>query len=554
MLQKLKLVWLRRTSQVIFLLAFFDLLLRTEFRGSVRLVGEATKVPFPLQLFFALDPLVALTNLISTHALYRGLWMSLLVLVPTLLFGRFFCGWVCPMGTLNHLFSSFPSESKRGKRGIESNRYKRWQTLKYYILIGVLVTSITGSGLVGWFDPFSLLVRSLGLSGLPAFDYASKALLHGMESSQNPILQVIAESLHGFMESTVLSYTAPHYRQGFILAVILTVLLASNLFITRLWCRLLCPLGALLGVASRWSLLGLKKDTEACNQCKRCLVHCQGGDDPLPGAQWRKAECHLCLNCVSSCPHQSLKYGFVGLESVGVKGPDLRRRQALVGVAGGLAIVPLLRSPSGFDVEINQWLIRPPGAAEEKEFLNRCIRCGECMKICPTNTLQPAWSEAGVEGLWTPVLAPRIGFCEPKCVLCSRVCPTGAIAEISLQDKAWNIETTGKNNRIRLGTAFIDRSRCLPWSAAEECGICEKACPESIHAVSMVQVDTVDSKGVAKTIKQPHIDPSLCVGCGACEYACPLREHPAVYVTSIGESRSPNNHIVVNARDISAGE
>jgi len=176
------------------------------------------------------------------------------------------------------------------------------------------------------------------------------------------------------------------------------------------------------------------------------------------------------------------------------------------------------------------------------------------MKICPTNTLQPAWSEAGVEGLWTPVLAPRIGFCEPKCVLCSRVCPTGAIAEISLQDKAWNIETTGKNNRIRLGTAFIDRSRCLPWSAAEECGICEKACPESIHAVSMVQVDTVDSKGVAKTIKQPHIDPSLCVGCGACEYACPLREHPAVYVTSIGESRSPNNHIVVNARDISAGE
>jgi ferredoxin len=225
----------------------------------------------------------------------------------------------------------------------------------------------------------------------------------------------------------------------------------------------------------------------------------------------------------------------------------------MASVAGGLAIIPLLRSPSGFEVETRERLVRPPGSAAEKDFLDRCIRCGECMKICPTNALQPSLTEAGVEGLWTPVLAPRIGFCEPKCVLCSRVCPTGAIAEISLREKAWDIETSGKNNRIRLGAAFLDRGRCLPWSMAEECGICAKACPEHIRAIYLVSVESVDSHGTVKVVKQPHVDPAQCVGCGACEYACPLRERPAIYVTSSGESRAPDNHILVNGRDISAG-
>jgi ferredoxin len=260
------------------------------------------------------------------------------------------------------------------------------------------------------------------------------------------------------------------------------------------------------------------------------------------------------LNCVSACPHSSLKFSFSPQDSYVIKGTDVQRRQALVGVAGGLAIIPLLRSPSGFDVETRERLVRPPGSLAENQFLDRCIRCGECMKICPTNTLQPSLTEAGVEGLWTPVLAPRIGFCEPKCVLCSRVCPTGAITEITLQQKAWDAETAGKNNRVRLGTAFIDRSRCLPWTVAEECGLCAKACPEALHAINLISTEGVDPNGIAKVVKQPHIDLTKCVGCGACVYACPLRERPAVYITNIGESRAPNNHILLNGRDINAGE
>ena len=55
----------------------------------------------------------------------------------------------------------------------------------------------------------------------------------------------------------------------------------------------------------------------------------------------------------------------------------------------------------------------------------------------------------------------------------------------------------------------------------------------------------MDANGNKKLLKQPHVDPSLCVGCGACEYACPLQEHPAVYVTSIGESRSVDSQILL---------
>ena len=166
---------LRRLSQIVFLLLFVLLLLRTEYRGSLQVRGDEIRLPYPVQLFFQLDPLVAVSNALASRALYHGLIWSLLVLIPTLFFGRFFCGWICPMGTLNHFFSSLKSESKRGKQLITSNRYKPWQKTKYYLLIAVLVAALLGTGLVGLARPFSFLVRSLGLSILPGLNYAVNA-------------------------------------------------------------------------------------------------------------------------------------------------------------------------------------------------------------------------------------------------------------------------------------------------------------------------------------------------------------------------------------------
>ena len=129
-------------------------------------------------------------------------------------------------------------------------------------------------------------------------------------------------------------------------------------------------------------------------------------------------------------------------------------------------------------------LIRPPGALPEEEFLKRCIRCGQCMRICPTNVIQPAGIEAGVENLWTPALNNRIGTsgCQLNCVACGQVCATAAIRPITLSEKL-GIDEFAHTGPIKLGTAFVDRNRCLPWAMDKPCIVCQENCPISPKAI-----------------------------------------------------------------------
>jgi len=541
---------LRRISQIFFLLLFLALLVFTSLRPTG---GAASDIHLraPVRLFFEWDPLVAVANALATHALYRGLLWSLVILLPTLFLGRFFCGWICPMGTLQHFVGSLPSEAKRGKQRIEANRYKRWQTSKYVVLLAGLVAAFFGSAAIGWLDPFSLLVRSFGLSLLPAFNFAVRSLLLPLEHSHIAAIKATGETLHTILQYTVLDFRQPHFGQGLILGILFVAILFASLRITRLWCRSICPLGALLGAVSRWSVLGLHKNQQKCNNCNRCLLNCQGGDDPIGGAPWRKSECLMCMNCIGACPEHSLEFRLFRNEPE-VASPDLGRRRTLTGIAAGAAAVPLMRSNAGLGKSRHERLLRPPGALDETDFLSRCIRCGECMKVCPNTALHPTLEQAGIEGLWTPMLVPRIGYCEPSCVLCSEVCPTGAIWQITPKQKGWVVGIgagAGQQSQpVRLGTAFYDRGRCLPWAMATDCIVCEEWCPVSPKAIYVQEAEVVDSSGNTKTLKQPRVDPSRCVGCGACEYACPLQEHPAVYVTSIGESRSPSSQILLNRK------
>jgi len=545
-LSYLTLTRLRRLSQIVFFALFLFLLFQTEFRGSLRGAKGDIRLPYPVSLFLEADPLVGISNALSTGALYRGLLWSLVIILPTFFLGRFFCGWICPLGTLSHFFSNFKSEKKRGKRLIESNRHKQWQALKYYLLIAGLVSALFGSGILGLLDPISLTVRSLALSILPGLNYALNALFDFLYHTQARALRFAADALHFLLKDTLLSFRQPYFRQGFFLGLIFVTILALNLRITRFWCRALCPLGALLGALSRWSILGLEKRSSHCEDCNRCLLHCQGGDDPIPGARWRKAECHLCLNCVGDCPESGIKFKFFPATAATVEGPNLQRRKAVTSLAAGAALLPLFRSATGLTVEHHDRLVRPPGALDEKSFLERCIRCGECMKVCPNNALHPSFVEAGLEGLWTPVLVSRIGYCEPSCVLCGQVCPTGAIWEFTSREKAWVVERPDKNVKpIRIGTAFYDQGRCLPWAMATECIVCEEWCPTSPKAIYLRPVQVVDAEGKVKQVRQPYVDPERCVGCGACEFACPVKDRPAIYVTSIGETRSKTNQILL---------
>ena len=156
---------------------------------------------------------------------------------------------------------------------------------------------------------------------------------------------------------------------------------------------------------SRWSVLGLHKDSSSCDKCNRCLLNCQGGDDPIGGVPWHKSECLMCMNCVDSCPHSALEFRFFRTEKE-IASPDLGRRRALTGIAAGAAAVPLMRANTGLGKSRHDRLLRPPGSVDEPDFLSRCIRCGECMKACPNNSLHPTLTEAGLRASGHPRLFP----------------------------------------------------------------------------------------------------------------------------------------------------
>jgi ferredoxin len=306
----------------------------------------------------------------------------------------------------------------------------------------------------------------------------------------------------------------------------------------------LCPLGATLGLLARHALVGMEKDHSKCTDCNLCLVDCQGADSPQGGVKWRQDECHMCLNCETSCPEDVIKFRWLpNRKSAALTQSDMDRRKTLVTAMAGAAVLPLARTSDTIDSNYYDRLIRPPGSVPERDFMERCIRCAECMKVCPNNALHPAFLESGIEGLWTPILIPRIGYCEPSCVLCGEVCPTGAIQKITevqkLGDAVRHIEP------IKIGTAFYDHGRCLPWSMATPCIVCEEFCPTSPKAIWVEEIDTPDRNGAPVHVQRPHVDPKLCIGCGACEKVCPVQDRPAVYVTSVGESRSKTNVILL---------
>jgi len=234
-------VRLRLCSQISFFLLFLFLLIRTEFRGSIATSGTDILLPYPVGLFFRLDPLVSLANALTGHGLYQGLLVSLVILIPTMFLGRFFCGWICPLGSIHHFLGGLKSERKRGKQLLESNRYKRWQTTKYYLLIAVLISALLGTGVVGWLDPFSFLVRSLGLSVLPTTNYAFQASLRWLEHSPMGLVQTVASILHLVLGAVFLNFKQPYIRQGVWLGILFIFVLAINFRVTRFWCRAICP-------------------------------------------------------------------------------------------------------------------------------------------------------------------------------------------------------------------------------------------------------------------------------------------------------------------------
>lgn len=547
------LVWARRVAQVGFFSLFMYFLFQTAFRGTFSAsADQPVRLPLPVEGFLLADPFLAAITFLSTHSVYRGLAWALLVLGLTVVFGRVFCGWICPFGTLHHFFGwIFPSRYLRGNKRVESNKTHGWQSLKYYLMFAFLAAAAVGSAIGGLLDPICVAIRAVGLGVIPALQYLGIRGGDLVAETNSRGLQTVSDGAQDLLASSVWTAKQVYFHQTWFILFLLVAILFMNRFIPRFWCRALCPLGAFLGVFSRFALFGMEKDHAKCTDCNLCLVNCQGADSPQGGVKHRQDECHMCLNCENACPEDVIKFRFLPNRKSVVQKPNLERRTVLATTAAGAVAIPAMRIANWPDKAYSEKVIRPPGSVEEREFLERCIRCAECMKVCPNNALHPAFFEAGIEGLWTPILIPRIGYCEFSCVLCGQVCPTGAIQKIDEKAKM------GIGQKpISVGTAMYDKGRCLPWSMATPCIVCEEFCPTSPKAIwaNEVEVPKRDDKYAGqgqhpemRTIKvqQPQVDPNLCVGCGACEKVCPIVDKPAVYVTNAGETRSKTNVILL---------
>lgn len=498
----------RMAFQILCLLAFLWLFLQTEYRGSDTL-------RYPVSLLFRIDPLAALADALAPGAFgWLLLWPALLLLALTALFGRFFCGWICPLGT------TLDGVGKLVGRGRISPR-PAWRRVKYYLLLSMTAAALFGVQLFGLLDPLSIFLRSLTFSFNPAFNLVANSVFDFFYQHPVPLVSPLVNGSYDFFRDHLLAFHPPAYQLALLtLAIFLGILLLERVE-RRFWCKNLCPLGALLGLCSRHSLT-TRVPAKVCDDCRRCLSDCRSG--AVTETAHRKDECLLCLDCSGFCPANRVVFTLGSRPTAGGR-VDLTRRGLMTSLAAGALVAPVTGSAPNL-WNRDPYLLRPPGSLAEAEFLRRCIRCGECMKVCIGGALHPALLQAGLSGFYTPLLVPRIGYCEYNCTLCGQVCPTGAIGLLNLAEK----------QKAVIGIAVFDTDCCLPFARGEECLVCEEHCPTGEKAIVFDEREVLVGSEMRR-LKVPRLIKSRCVGCGICETRCPLEGASAIRVINEGESR-----------------
>jgi len=542
---------------------------------------------WPVDLFLWLDPLAAIGTALATHTLYRPLLWAVAVIVLTIVFGRFFCGWLCPFGTLHHFVGYLANRKKTAAQRIRLNKYRKAQCIKYLILIVLLfMAAFPSLGVTlqtGLLDPIGLVSRSFNLLLLPILDRSVNFI----------------------------SVSARFYEGAWLIMSVFLTAVLLNLVIPRFYCRFVCPLGALLGIISRFAIWRVGQKEGECSDCKLCEKSCEGGCEP--GGKIRISECVLCFNCLDDCKHELISYQNRPSAAGEITDPDVSRRGFVLSLTSGVLAVPAIRLSNKIGANWDHRVIRPPGSLPEAEFLKRCIKCGQCMRVCPTNVIQPGGFEGGMENLWTPVLNNRIGSsgCQLNCTACGQICPTSAIRPITLAEKLGQDEFA-QAGPIRIGTAFFDRNRCLPWAMDKPCIVCEENCPLSPKAIYTQEIFTTIRDGcltvkeaapdvihveqdlvpgkfatgdyycaldpdvhikiaentansiefspdqrfqkippaggkieIQVRLQRPYVDIEKCIGCGICEHECPVSGKKAVRVSAEGETRSADRRLLL---------
>jgi len=496
---------LRRVSQALFLLATTALVVRTT---------------YPLREHFSYDvipqfsPLLALTATVAARALIPETVLALAVVALTVAFGRAFCGWACPVGTAcdaaDWLWARL--RRRRYRREGARPRHRGW---RFGLLAAVVAAAAFGLNVAGWFDPLATWPRVLATSFIPytvkLADVGTRALYGTTD------LREAAVWLRRWLVPENALLPAAHA----VVAGAFLLLLALGVVKRRFFCRYVCPTGALLSLFAWLSPFGRKVAPAACKECRRCQDVCRMGAIGGNGATTAMAECNLCLDCLALDKCKTTTFGFGRrrpAENPTTWAPAVSRRSFILQTGAGVAVGAGAWALSG-TAKPEAHVIRPPGGQDEDAFLARCVRCGECVRVCLTQGLTPTHVEAGPLALWTPRFDMRKGYCAYQCTLCTEVCPSDALPPLTVEDKKVTV----------LGVAVINRTRCLPWAIGEECLVCEEMCPVAPKAIRL------RSRAPAK----PYVVPEQCIGCGKCEYACPVDGVAAIRVVSLPASPYP---------------
>jgi MauM/NapG family ferredoxin protein len=495
----------RKTVQTLALVAFMMLFIAAGRAGAGRDLA-----PYVLRI----DPLVVLTHLLSNRIFLAGSVLALILVLLGLMAGRAWCGWLCPLGTMLDVFSlSGWRRALKGSSTAESqNNWDSLRSLKYGLLLTTLFAAFLGNLTLLIFDPLTLLFRSLTASLWPMLDQVVTAL--EMALYRTPLLSEPVAQFDAWIRPRLLPAEPLFYRETWLFAAVFLGVIFLNLLAPRFWCRYLCPLGAFMGLLAKFSIVRRRVTTD-CKTCTLCTRTCPTGTiDPAKGYASDPGECTLCLDCLEACPRDATRFT-PRLPEVSWNTYDPGRRQALAAIGAGVAALALFRSDALSKRE-HPHALRPPGA-RENDLLAKCLRCGECMRACPTTALQPSLAESGAEGLWTPILIPRLGYCDYACNACGQICPVEAIPLLDLASKRQQV----------IGKAYLDQNRCLAWSDHVDCIVCEEMCPLPEKAIYLSEEALT---GEDRTILLPHVDRQQCIGCGICEYKCPVNGQAAIRV------------------------